>query len=98
MRSFEPLNLELLNLSFMYQDIDEQVEVIALFQKGKILPLKFRWKGKTYKILRLENKWKSDLGEKRCWHFSVTDSASNFFQLTYNEEYQTWSLSKLWVE
>ena len=82
----------------MYQNIEEPIEVLALFQQGKILPLKFRWKGRTYKIKRLENKWKSDAGEKNCWHFSVCDSASNLFQLTYNEEYRTWQLSKLWIE
>lgn len=82
----------------MYQDIEEKIEVLALFQKGKILPLRFRWKGKTYRVSRLESKWKSDLGEKNIWHFSVSDSASNLFQLTYNEEYHTWKLTKLWVE
>jgi len=66
----------------IYQDIEEQIEVLALFQKGKILPLKFRWKGRIYEIVHLENKWKSDAGEKNIWHFSVSDSASNLFQLT----------------
>jgi hypothetical protein len=82
----------------MYQDIEEQIEVLALFQKGEILPLRFRWKGKTYKIIRVESKWKSDSGEKNCWHFSVSDPASNLFQLSYSEEYHSWMLSKVWVE
>jgi len=73
----------------MYQDIEKQIEVLALFQKGEILPLKFRWKGRIYKIMHLENQWKSDLREKNIWHFSVSYSASNLFHLTWNEEYLT---------
>jgi hypothetical protein len=82
----------------MYQEIDEKIEVLALFQQGKILPLRFRWKGRDYRVSRLESKWKSDSGEKNIWHFSVSDPASNLFQLTYNEEYHTWQLSRVWVE
>ncbi|MDH4222510.1 MAG: hypothetical protein OEV55_03105 [candidate division Zixibacteria bacterium] len=82
----------------MYQDIEEKIEVLALFQQGKILPLRFKWKGRTYRISRLENKWKSDSGEKYIWNFSVSDSASNLFHLTYNEEQHTWKLSRVWVE
>jgi hypothetical protein len=34
----------------MYQDIEEPVEVIVLFEAGRMQPIKFRWNGRAIKI------------------------------------------------
>lgn len=82
----------------MYQDMDEPVEVVALFQKGKMQPSRFRWNGKVYKISEVTGDWKTDVGVYRVRHFAVVDKSSNFFQLSYDERKTSWVISKIWVE
>lgn len=82
----------------MYQDMDEPVEVVALFQKGKMEPSRFRWNGKVYKISEVTGDWKTDVGSYRVRHFAVVDKSSNFFQLSYDERKTRWVISKIWVE
>jgi hypothetical protein len=89
----------------MYQDIEEPVEVIVLFETGpapahagRMLPIKFRWKGRAIKIKQVTSSWKSDVGEHKIRYFAVLDSASNFFQLAYDERNTAWVLNKIWVE
>jgi len=82
----------------MYQDIEEDIDVIAMFEGYKLKPLKFRWKGRVYKITRVTGDWKTDVGQYKLRHFAVLDQASNFFQISYDEKNSHWLLTKLWVE
>ncbi|MEZ5359192.1 MAG: DUF6504 family protein [Candidatus Zixiibacteriota bacterium] len=82
----------------MYQDMDEQIEVVVLFQNHKMKPSRFRWNGKVYKVSEVTGDWKTDVGAYRIRHFAVVDAASNFFQLSYDERKTSWVISKIWVE
>ncbi len=90
----------------MYQDIEEQVDVIAIFEAahtggrttGRMRPIKFRWNGRAVKIKKITGTWKSDVGAHKIRYFAVLDSASNFFQLAYDERNTVWVLNKIWVE
>ncbi len=82
----------------MYQDIEESVDVIALFEGGRLQPIKFRWKGRAIKVKQVTGSWKSDVGAHKIRYFAVLDSASNFFQLAYDERNTAWVLNKIWVE
>ena len=37
----------------VYEDIFEQIEVISLFNEGKIRPLRFKWNGRIYKVNKI---------------------------------------------
>jgi len=37
----------------VYQDLDDDIEVIALFERNKLKPCRFRWRGKVYKVTAL---------------------------------------------
>ncbi|MEE9441839.1 MAG: DUF6504 family protein [candidate division Zixibacteria bacterium] len=82
----------------MYQDMDEPIEVVVLFQNNKMKPSRFRWNGTVYKIAEVTGDWKTDVGAYRIRHFAVVDSSSNFFQLSYDERKTSWVISKIWVE
>lgn len=82
----------------MYQDMDETIEVVVLFQNSKMKPSRFRWNGTVYKITEITGDWKTDVGAYRIRHFAVVDSSSNFFQLSYDERKTSWIISKIWVE
>lgn len=82
----------------MYQDIDENIDVIAQFTNGKMKPIKFRWKSRPVKVVQVTGRWKTDIGKYRVRHFAVVDESDNFFQLAYNESDMRWLLEKIWVE
>ena len=82
----------------MYQDMDEPVEVVVVFQNNRMRPSRFRWKGQVYKISEVTGDWKTDVGAYRIRHFAVVDNSSNFFQLSYDERKTNWIISKIWVE
>jgi len=82
----------------MYQDLEENIEVIALFERQRLKPCRFRWRGKIYKVNRITGDWQSKIGQSRMRFFAVVDSSANFFQLCYDERDFSWKVSKIWVE
>ena len=82
----------------MYQDMDEPIEVVVLFQNNRMKPTRFRWKDRVYKVSEVTGDWKTDVGAYRIRHFAVVDNSSNFFQLSYDERKTNWVISKIWVE
>ena len=82
----------------MYQDIEEIIDVIAVFENGVMKPLRFRWNGRSVKIKRITGAWKADAGQSKIRYFAVLDNASNFFQLAYDERNTSWTLNKIRVE
>jgi hypothetical protein len=41
----------------MYQDMDEPIDVVVLFEKSQIKPARFRWNGQVYKISEVTGHW-----------------------------------------
>jgi hypothetical protein len=82
----------------MYKDLDEQVSVIAVFERGDMRPYRFFWKDRAFRVSRVTGTWKAPKGDKWVRHFSVVDSADNVFFLTYDERSMRWAIGKVWVE
>lgn len=80
----------------MYENINEQVSVIAIFGQDykKIRPFKMRWRDKDYFITKVGYIHKYKQG-KAMWHvFSATDG-TNFFELSFNSESLVWMLGRV---
>jgi len=82
----------------MDQEINQPIEVMVVFQKGRMIPVRFRWNGRVIKIAKITGWWRTDEGKFRIRHFAVIDKSSQFFQLSYKERTAEWFLSKVWVE
>ncbi len=82
----------------MHHDLDQPVDVIAVFEKGVLKPARFRWRGKTHKIARVTGQWKSQSGTDWVRHFAVVDTEDNVCELAYDERLTAWVISKVWVE
>jgi len=82
----------------MYQEINDPVDVLALFEDGTIKPQRFRWKGHVHKVAQVTGRWKTDKGAFRLRHFAVMDEEANFFQLAYDERTTSWRVTRVWVE
>jgi hypothetical protein len=79
------------------EEIDEPVEVIALFQTGKLSPLKFRWRDRVYRIQKINGGWNSDIGAVRMHHFAVMSDGPDVFELVYNERAHDWKINRISV-
>jgi len=77
------------------EDIHEPVEMIALFRLGKLLPLKFRWRERVYRVERINGNWTTDEGALRIHHFAVAADGPDIFDLSYNERAHSWKLEKV---
>jgi len=82
----------------MDQDINQPIDVIVVFRKGQMVPVRFRWDGRVVKIARVTGWWKTDEGTFKVKHFSIIDRDSQFCQLSYKERTAEWFLEKIWLE
>lgn len=78
-----------------YEEIGDRVEVIALFREGRIQPLKFRWRGRVYRIERVNGEWITDEGRTRYDHFSVMTTGPDVYELCHNRENRVWQLERV---
>jgi hypothetical protein len=78
-----------------YEDIGDPIEVITLFRDGALKPLKFRWKGRVYRISRVNGGWCSDEGATKFHHFSVMSDGPDVYELAYNSSDLNWELSRV---
>lgn len=82
----------------MDQEINQPIEVVAVFQNGKMIPVRFRWNGRVIKIVRVTGQWKTGEGKYRIKHYAIIDQDSQFCQLSYQERTGEWFLNNIWVE
>jgi len=76
-------------------EVFEPIEVITFFHKGKLEPLRFRWKGRVYRIAKIYSTWTEAKGKKRLNHFSLcTRESPDFFELTFDRQSFSWELAR----
>ncbi|MBZ0263506.1 hypothetical protein K8I28_02455 [bacterium] len=78
-----------------YENIGDRVDLIALFEKGKLEPLKFRWRDRVYRVQRVNGEWVSDEGQTRFYHYSVMTSGPDVYELMYNSSTRVWTLARV---
>ena len=79
----------------MLEKINEQIEVIARFNKKGLEPAVFRWNKKEYLVKKINMIHKARDGNDRVYYFSVSDEA-NFFRLAFFTRDLTWRLEEIW--
>jgi len=81
----------------MHEKIDEPVEVLVKFDQVKVEPTFFKWRGKTYRIEKINLVHKERQGNDKVYYFSVSDNA-NFFRLAFFTADLSWRLEELYYE
>ncbi len=82
----------------MDQKIDQPIEVMVVFKKRRMIPVRFKWNGRVVRIAKLTGWWKSYEGEFKIRHFGVMDQDGQFYQVSYRERTTEWFLEKIWVK
>ena len=81
----------------MIYSVNEPVQVLVLFDDGRVKPLRFLWRGITYPVKQIIFKWRDREDRAAVYHFGVSDG-SNAFQLGYHTEYLSWKLESVDME
>lgn len=81
-----------------FENVDEPIEVIALFRKGKMRPIKFRWNSRVYRIETINGGWKSDQGRERVLHYSVMCDGPDVYEISCSAENLVWKIDRVCLE
>ena len=79
----------------MVVQIDEPVDVLASFSSaGKLLPRKFRWRGRIYDITRIHQVHQARQGSATLCYFACSDGISPYRKLCFNNVTRVWTLEE----
>lgn len=78
----------------MIEKINEPIQVVAKFDKSKLYPLSFSWRGRDYQIQRIEFFHFRNQGATRLYFFSAVGVEANY-QLIFNSQTFSWQLDKI---
>jgi hypothetical protein len=78
----------------METDINEDIQVIAVFKTGPPRPAKFSWNNNIYEVKKIHSCWVSSVGTARIIHYSVSTESGSSFEIELNTELLKWKLSK----
>ncbi len=85
----------ILNFTPMHEILNEPIEVLVKFAKAKVLPAFFKWRGKTYKIEKVNLVHHLRHGDDKTYYFSVSDNL-NFFRLAFSTKDLSWKIEELY--
>ena len=74
--------------------LNEPIEVLALFKRGKIFPRGFLWKNKKYVVKEITYNWQERLGSEIINYFSVNTDA-NLYQISFHNITNGWKIDKI---
>ena len=78
-------------------EINDTIDVGAVFTKKSIKPKWFVWQKRKYLIAETAYIWDEDVGSARIIHFSVTDGKT-LFDISLNKKTLVWTLEKTAIE
>jgi|YelNatPaOPRAMG01_1025707.scaffolds.fasta_scaffold00388_22 hypothetical protein len=82
-------------MGLVFEELNEPVEVLAHFDGKKARPLRFRWRGRVYRVVRLNGSWSESKGADREHHFAVTADNSDSFELAFDARDFRWRLIRV---
>jgi len=78
-------------------EINEIIEVAAVFFQGKITPSWFKWKGNKIDVKEVKKTWTTTAAGKNIIHFSAI-SDGGYYELTFNQKTLVWVLTNTAAE
>lgn len=76
------------------ENINEKASVIAVFGYGMeegLRPVKFKWRGREFKVDKINYKWRRKEGRTTFEHFSLATDRG-LYELSYNLEDLSWQV------
>ncbi|UCE02745.1 MAG: hypothetical protein JSW67_00620 [Candidatus Latescibacterota bacterium] len=82
----------------MIESIEEPIEVLVRFDRGRMTPFRFRWNQSVFRIEKVTGMWEDREGSFRRCHFSVLTENNDYFELRFHTGDLGWILSKTSVD
>ena len=81
----------------MITEINEAIEVGAVFRRAGLRPVWFVWRGRKYSVEQVTYRWKERRGEAWLHSFSVFDGLHTF-ELNYDSKLLQWRIGRVSAE
>ncbi len=75
-------------------EIDEVVQVLALFRHGEMRPLRFLWQKRGFRVEKVNGSWREREGDNFTLHFSVQVGSETYF-LQFSSRAMQWRLEQM---
>lgn len=72
----------------------DMIDVVALFQDGRIQPLFFKYAGRRHVVRQVHLIHRERCGREVRVYFSVSDDHANSYRLVLSSETMRWSLEQ----
>jgi len=80
-----------------FNQINEVIEVVAIFRANKANPVKFAWQGREYKIEKLNLMHSRFEGRSKIYYFEVSDKV-NYFKIKFDTDKLIWTLIETYAD
>jgi hypothetical protein len=94
-------NWEILGIrkvTLMVTQVEEPVDVSAVFRSGKMRPMVFIWRNRNYKIHRVLGSYRSMKGRYLEIYYSVMSETPEVYELRFSTDGMSWSLVRVHSE
>ena len=82
----------------MLEVIGEPIRVCAHFRQGWVSPLWFEWNGRCYRVEQIRNRWVTNEGVGRCYHFALmVEERDDLYEIYLRSETMGWHLGRIGV-
>jgi hypothetical protein len=81
----------------MFEQINDNIEVVTIFRENKIIPFKFLWKGQEVLIKKVNISYSRFEGRIKYYFFAVSDE-TNYFKLQFNTDNLSWTLLESYAD
>lgn len=80
----------------MFESLNDPVDVLTVFEDGRVRPIRFRWRGKVVRALKVTGQWTRREGSTHLRYFSVEGATSDTYELCYDPRGPSWILCRAW--
>ncbi len=85
------------SFNFMFNQINEPIDVVCRFIGNKTEPVKILWNGREIFIKKVNLSYSQFIGRTKIYYFAVSDSV-NYFKLQFNTDSLKWTLLESYVD
>ena len=80
----------------MLESLNDPVDVLTSFVKGRIQPLRFRWQGRVVRVRKVTGEWSRREGQTLLQYFAVEGPGADSYELCYDPRGPRWILCRVW--
>ncbi len=79
-----------------FESLDDPVDVLTVFQEGRLEPLRFRWQGRVIRVSKVSGTWTRREGQALLRYYAVEGSPAGTYELCFDPRGPAWALTRAW--